>query len=423
MQLSDFKKIILPEAPGVYFFKKGKDLLYIGKATNLKDRVRSYFSADLIKTRGVLLVDMITKATSITYEETSSVLEALLRETSLIKKHQPYYNTKEKDNKSYSYIAITKEDYPAVLVVRGRDLEQKQKENPEVYLHTFGPFVSGVQLKEVMRIVRKLFPYRDEKCKPLSGKPCFNASIGLCPGVCTGRITQKEYASMIRKIALFLEGNTDKVLGVIQKEMAVYIKKQMFEEADVCKKKIYALTHIQDVALLKRETTVGAHTASTVRIEAYDIAHMQGKSMVGVMVVSENGQLVKDQYRKFIINTVSGANDPAALREVLQRRFAHMEWNMPQVIVVDGNEVQQRVVEDVCRSIIGVREAQKPIVVSVVKDERHKARAVLTAELDTVEHLKKLGITKEDIIAINAESHRFAIQYFRKKQRKDVYLQ
>ena len=120
---------------------------------------------------------------------------------------------------------------------------------------------------------------------------------------------------------------------------------------------------------------------------------------------------------------MSGANDPAALQEVLQRRFAHMEWNMPQVIVVDGNEVQQRVVEDVYRSIIGVREAQKPIVVSVVKDERHKARAVLTAELDTVEHLKKLGITKEDIIAINAESHRFAIQYFRKKQRKDVYLQ
>ncbi|MEN9604426.1 MAG: hypothetical protein RJB39_111 [Candidatus Parcubacteria bacterium] len=422
MNLNDFKKLHISEEPGVYFFKQGKQILYIGKATSLRDRVRSYFSPDLIKTRGMLLVDMLTKATEITFEATGSVLEALLLETELIKKYQPYYNTKEKDNKSYVYVAITNETFPAVITIRGRDLEQHIAQDAKAYQHTFGPFTSGVQLKEALKIIRKIFPYRDDKCKPMSGKACFSAGIGLCPGVCVGRVSVKEYKKQIAKIALFLSGKVKKLIVELEKEMRVYVKKQEFEKAELVKRKLYALTHIQDIALMKRERIFGATSAQALRIEAYDVAHMMGKSMVGVMVVMENGELQKDQYRKFIIKTVQGSNDPAALKEMLERRIVHTEWPMPRVIVVDGNEVQQNVAKEVVTRMYGKNAPNTPVIVSVVKDDKHKARAVLSADPQATQAFGEQGVTKEDIYAINAEAHRFAIEYFRKKQRKDVYL-
>lgn len=408
MQLNKLNKTHIPEEPGVYFFKKGRQILYIGKATNLRDRVRSYFASDLVKTRGMLLVDMVAKATSIVTQKTASVLEALLLETELIKKYQPHYNTKEKDNKSHSFVAITHEEYPAVITIRGRELEQIMEKNPKAYIQTFGPFTSGTQLKDALKIVRKLFPYRDERCRPLSGKPCFNASIGLCPGVCTGLISSKEYLKHIKTLILFLSGQTDKVVNQLTREMKLHAKKHEFELADNIKRKIYALTHIQDIALMKRERT------ESVRVEAYDVAHLGGKGMVGGMVVMDHGELQKDQYRKFIIRTVHQSNDPAALKEVLIRRFAHPEWPFPNVIVVDGNEIQLNAAKEIVDSYFTKTSRVIPKIIAVVKDDRHKARAILGDQAE--------GITKEQVFEINAEVHRFVVAYFRKKQRKDVYL-
>jgi excinuclease ABC subunit C len=121
ISLTQLKK--LPDSPGVYFFKKGKDILYIGKATSLKDRVRSYFASDLLKTRSMLIADMVALAAKIDFQQTDSVLEALVLEAELIKKYKPKYNTKEKDDKSFNYVVITDEDFPVVLTVRKRDLE------------------------------------------------------------------------------------------------------------------------------------------------------------------------------------------------------------------------------------------------------------------------------------------------------------
>lgn len=422
MDIQDFKKIDLPDTPGVYFFKDGKDILYIGKATSLKDRVRSYFTSDLIKTRGLLLVDMVTKAKTITFEKTDSVLEALLKESFLIKKYQPYYNTKEKDNKSYYFVTITSEEYPAVSLIRGRELEKQLEHNPKKYIETFGPFVSGSQLKEAMAIVRKIFPYRDPSCVPLQGKPCFNASIGLCPGVCTGKISAKEYKKQLKTFSTFMNGDVKKVQKDIEKKMFSASKKHRFEEASGYKKKLYALGHIQDIALLKKED-VGTSIKDSIRIESYDVAHMSGKSMVGVMVVMDKEGFKKDQYRVFNIKSVQQSNDPAALREMLERRFEHTEWPFPRVIVVDGNEIQQKVVYDVVQRKFGhMPKKDLPYIVSVVKDDKHKARAVLSRSDADTAALADLHISKEDIISINAETHRFAIQTFRKKQRKDVYL-
>ena len=119
------KKIKLPDSPGVYFFKRNSEILYIGRATSLKDRVRSYFSKDLIETRGQLIVSMIEKAKTLDFEKTDSVLEAIILESNLIKKYQPPYNTDEKDDKSFNYVVIINDDYPIVLLVRGKDLHLK----------------------------------------------------------------------------------------------------------------------------------------------------------------------------------------------------------------------------------------------------------------------------------------------------------
>lgn len=172
----------LPDSPGVYFFRDNSGaVLYIGKATSLKDRVRSYFNPDLMETRGLRLVSMVTIADSVTYQETGSVLEALLLESKLIKEHRPMYNAKEKDDKSFTCVVITKEAFPKVLSMRIRDFEKRFSSKDA--LAVYGPFASLTQLREALKIIRKLFPYRD-RCEIGQSKPCFNAQIHLCPGVC-----------------------------------------------------------------------------------------------------------------------------------------------------------------------------------------------------------------------------------------------
>lgn len=142
MTSQEFKERVekLPDEPGVYFFLgKNKEILYIGKATSLRDRVRSYFGADVIQTRGRLIVDMVLLACDIDFTKTDSVLEALLLEANLIKTHQPKYNTKEKDNKSYNYVVFTHEDFPKILTVRGRTLltAEESKKSINIFLVHF----------------------------------------------------------------------------------------------------------------------------------------------------------------------------------------------------------------------------------------------------------------------------------------------
>jgi excinuclease ABC subunit C len=137
MKSQDLKKLNLPGKPGVYFFKKGKEILYIGKATNLRDRVRSYFAKDLIDTRGPGILDMTLLATTVEFQKTDSVLEALILEANLIKKHQPKYNVKEKDNKSFNCIAITKDPFPQVIIIRERETKLTK------FNAVFGPYPNG----------------------------------------------------------------------------------------------------------------------------------------------------------------------------------------------------------------------------------------------------------------------------------------
>ena len=408
----DFKKIAekLPDLPGVYFFLGSKkQILYIGKATSLKDRVKSYFSKDLVLTRGALVQQMIQEAVTVDFQVTDSVLEALILETNLIKKYLPHANTKEKDDKSFNHVIITREKFPQVLLMRGKNVGKEI--HTQFIKYDFGPYPQGTQLKEALKIVRKIFPFRDAKCKPEQGRPCFNRQIGLCPGVCTGEISEKEYARTINHIRLFFEGKKSALVKALEKEMAQYAKEQKFEKAGEVKRTLFALSHIQDVSLIKAEYKDAEYSASAkdqstkkaFRIEAYDIAHMSGKNMTGAMIVLENGFFNKAEYRKFKIKTVDRSNDAAALREVLKRRFAHTEWQMPDVLAVDGNEIQRNVAEEILKelNISGV------IVVSVVKNEKHKPKA-LTGKTEIIDKYQK------EILLANNEAHRFVIAYHKK---------
>lgn len=401
MEYAEVKKLKLPDSPGVYFFRDArKKILYIGKATSLCDRVKSYFSPDLIETRSPLIEAMVRDAKSVDFVQTDSVLEALILETQLIKKHKPLHNTDGKDDKSFNFVIITDEKFPKVLVVREREILKKKGKGKTKAKDIFGPFPHGTQLKEAVKIVRKIFPFRDT-CTPHSGKPCFNRQIGLCPGVCSDEITEKEYQKNIRNIRLFFEGKKKSLRGTLHKEMMAAAKKLEFEEAAQIKKTIFALEHIQDVALIKDESF---KTPSGFRIEAYDIAHLSGMFVVGVMTVVEGEGAQKSEYRKFKIKGFQGVDDTKALKEILERRLTHPEWQLPKLIVVDGGTAQKNTAEQVLRDA-GV----KIPVVSVVKNEHHKPKNILGNREIKDEYEKQ-------IILANAESHRFALGFHRKSR-------
>jgi len=399
----------LPDTPGVYFFKdaKGK-ILYIGKATSLRSRVRSYFSADIINTRGPVIVAMLENAKKVDFIQTDSVLEALLLEAELIKKHKPKHNTDLKDDKSFNFVVITKEDFPRVLLIRERQLYKGSpcKLQGLPLLSQFGPFPNGGMLREAMKLVRKIFPFRD-KCTPGIGKPCFNAQIGLCPGVCAGSVTKQEYAKSIHNITLFFKGRKKDLVKKLEKEMKELAKKEKFEKASEIKKTLFALSHIHDVSLLKRDSHLEVQPPSDYRIECYDVAHISGAFTVGVMTVVEDGEAKKSEYRKFKIKEVKGVNDTAHLREVLERRLGHPEWRYPNLIAVDGGIAQKNLAESVLLKY-GI---QIPVL-GVVKDERHRPKEIIGDQTLARKYEK-------EILLSNSEAHRFAITYH-KKLREEI---
>jgi len=432
----DFDTLHLPDTPGIYFFRKQSSLLkeeqilYVGKATSLRDRARSYFTNDLNVTRGPLLVKMVAEATTITWTQTDSVLEALILEAYTIKEHQPLYNSKEKDNKSFNFVVITDEDYPRVLIERGRNLATKDAVIDGVPPRSiFGPFPHGTQLREAVKIVRKIFPFRD-KCTPFmqaknlklttlpsrqAGKnfplrACFNQQIGLCPGVCTGEITKTEYKKLVRNIELFFMGKKTQITKNLQAEMKAHAKAKEFEKAEIIKRRLFALNHIKDVTLLKKELEVGINEKGDGehRIEAYDIAHISGKDTVGVMVVVSGGEPDKSQYRKFKIKGEGSieVNDIKNLKEVLERRFNHTEWQFPNILVVDGGVAQYNAaLEFITKKGIETK------IVAVTKDERHKPKDFL-GDPNTVVKFKT------SILLANGESHRFAQSYHTNLRRR-----
>ena len=419
MRREDLKQLNISDNPGIYMFRgPGSKLLYIGKAASLRDRVRSYFASDLGNSRSPAIVAMVAAATKLEWTETDSVLEALILEANLIKRHQPPYNVASKDNKSFNYLVITKDSFPCVLVMRGRDLYSGSPEPKSSNLKAlYGPFPEGTALKEALKIVRKIFPYRDSKCipcesqltrkvKPYGCKPCFNRQIGLCPGVCTGEISKSEYAHRVRNIRDLFSGNFHGLKRRLAKEMQAAAIAEKFEDAGLLRRQIHALEHIRDVSLIKDEHRIASGGGA--RIEAFDTAHTGGEETVAVMTIINNGEMIKDAYRKFKILSAAN-NDVAALQEVLKRRLNHPEWPLPRVFVVDGGTAQM----NAARRVLKSAGLQIPIV-GVVKNEFHKPERLIGDQ-------RAIEAYEKDILLANAEAHRFAIGWHRKRYRARMF--
>lgn len=403
----------LPDTPGVYFFIGPKrNVLYVGKATSLKDRVRSYFASDLVRTRGAHIVSMVEQARRVEYRATDSVLEALILEAKLIKNFKPAYNTRDKDDKSFNYLIITThEEFPRLLTVRGKDIEttihnlQGADHSP---LPVYGPFPHASQFKEALVLIRKIFPYYDTQ-KPVDGlqeahdrKLRFNESIGIYPPAGT---TVQEYARTIRHIRLFFDGKKKQLIRTLERDMHRYANIQHFEDAAIAKRQLFALRHINDVSLIRRSSE-GRENTPPIRIEGYDVAHLSGKDMVGVMTVVENGEVQKKEYRTFSVKTVSKSNDTQALREILSRRLGHPEWQYPKLIVVDGGKAQLAI----ARTTLRESGVEIPVV-AVTKDERHRPRTIQGP-------IKMRDAYQRDILLVNAEAHRFSLALHKKKRGK-----
>lgn len=410
MTLEAFEKLDLPDAPGVYFWKQGDDILYIGKATSLRDRVRSYFSADLISTRGPRMVDMVFKADSIEWTETDSVLEALIAEANLIKKHWPHYNVQEKDDKSWNYVVVTRERFPRVLTIRGRTLDVERQKKELKVRKAFGPFTSGSALREALKIIRRMFPYIDKNSSS-NYTANFYRQIGLAPDTATEEALAA-YKKNVDHIVLFFEGKKNKLVRELEREMDAAAKRLEFERADQIKRKIFALEHIQDIALIKEDVETFANASdarsfdAAFRIEAYDVAHMSGRESVGVMTVILDGEPDRNEYRRFKLDPETGNNDVANLRETINRRLNHSEWRMPDLMVIDGGQAQL----SLAGKVIKERGVALPLV-SVVKDDRHKPIDVLAAGALDADFIAR---HKKAILLANSEAHRFAIAYHRK---------
>ncbi len=208
----------LPSNPGCYLYKDNiGEIIYVGKAKNLKNRVKSYFTGSHNKKTQIL----VSKIEDLEYIIVNSEKEALILENNLIKKYRPYYNIRLKDDKSYPYLMITKEEHPRLVLTR-----KYKKNNKNIY---FGPYVDSKSASRVKQILDKIYPLR--RCNPVEKRPCMYYQIGECIGPCAKKISQEEYKKQIAKIRSFLNGDTKEILNDLSEKMKNHINNLEFESA------------------------------------------------------------------------------------------------------------------------------------------------------------------------------------------------
>lgn len=417
----------IPSLPGVYqFVDKKQNVVYVGKSVNLRSRISSYFStAALPKTK-----KMVSTSKYIGFIVTNNEFEALILEAELIKREKPKYNVIQKDDKSPIYIKITKETYPRILLCRKTDMKRDKKSS------YFGPYLSTRDAKKLTRTIRKFVPFADHRPDK---SECFYSQIGLCnpcPSLIEKTKDEEErkrlkriYFNNIRKVKNILEGKILFVYKKLKRELDILIEQEKFEEAKEMTKKISFLENLtqkvnrpyeylenpnlaedireNEVKKLKEFLSNFYHIKKLTRIECFDVSHTSGKNVVGSMVVFINGEKETSLYRRFKISN-SKNDDPASLREVIQRRVKHFDdWGIPDLMILDGGKPQILAVFDIARiikvPIVGLAKKDEKLIIPILEGER-------------IRFLRR-EIVKESfgnlLIRIRDESHRFAKKYHR----------
>lgn len=409
----------LPEVAGVYTFWKNKTPIYIGKSVNLKSRLNSYLAITL----GVKTAKMVSEADEVSFVEVASDLESLLLESFLIKKHKPKYNIVLKDDKHALYIVITKEEFPRVLSVR--KIESKIYAKGSI----FGPFPNSTNVKTILKMIRKIFPYSDHK---LSKKPCLYSHLGLCNPCPNKKLSEKDikiYRKNIRNIRMVLSRKFNFVRKSLETEMNNFSKLQKYEEAKLIRDRIKILDYITqektDIARFienpnltedtRAQEISDLHTLLSTkfsiqnlnRIECFDIAHLQGVSATASMVVLVDGEKENSEYKHFKVKQKNGQSDYDSMREIAGRRIKHLDsWGRPNLIIIDGGLGQVKIFDTIFMN-------QSIPVVGIAK---HPDRLVFAD--GTKIRLKDLSL--QLVSRIRDEAHRFARRLHHKLLSKNL---
>ncbi|MEO0293865.1 MAG: excinuclease ABC subunit UvrC [candidate division WOR-3 bacterium] len=282
----------IPELPGVYHFKDDKEILYIGKAKNLRKRLKSYFSPTVsLKEKRIL-----QKATSLEFTTTSNEIEALILEENEIKEHQPKYNIRLKDDKRYPYVKITiKDEYPTIYYTR------KIEEDGSLY---FGPYPDVKAIKKTLKTIRAVFPVRSCRGKNLPEKPCLQYHIYKCSAPCIGKITKEDYKEIIEEIIDFLRGKTKKLEEIIYEKMKKAAENLNFEMAAIYRNQLMSLREIT-----KKQRMVLKDKKSR---DIIGIEQRPGMACVFAFYIRE-GKMINGE--RYILNS----NEDVSLQEYIRR--------------------------------------------------------------------------------------------------------
>ena len=422
-----------PQEPGIYlFYNKNKELIYVGKATSLRNRVQSYFRG----ARSMRPIEqMMHEVMDIKIKQTDSVLEAVILEANYIKKYLPKYNVDGKDDKSWNYVVVSNDLFPRVYTVRQHEFSNQQIQQTQQYKYIFGPY-PGLKTREMMKLLNRLFFI--STCKPASAeamagkpvRPCLYRQIGQCLGVCTGEIGSREYKSkVILPLVIFLRGGKKKLVKSLEIKMNREARAEHFEEAARLRNQISTLSRIHDIALLndsffkdslsmnKEQRTMNSDLGSLIvgrgslRIEGYDISNLGSTGKVGSMVVFNNREALKSEYRKFKIKTVVGQSDVDSLKEVLERRLKHTEWQYPDIFLIDGGKPQV----NAAMQILKKNKINIPLV-GIAKGPERKRNDFIFGVKDR-EFIKFVNENQDLLIRVRDEAHRFAITFQRSLRR------
>lgn len=400
----------LPLTSGVYLMRNADgQVIYVGKAVSLKKRVQSYFrQAKTISKTDFLVSEM----TDLSWIDTASEAEALILESSLIKKHQPKYNIELRDDKSYPYIEVTSEDFPRITVVRPREKNPVSK--------YYGPYVNPRLIREALTIMRRVFHFRT--CDHFPSQACLDYHIGLCDGPCEGRITKSEYRKMVRHVCLILEGKKDELYRTLTSEMEALARAQRFEEAARRRDQIRAIGALysssQEINVYKEaeqlERALGL-TRRPDRIEAFDISNIMGQQSVGSMVAFLNGKPDKKNYRRFRIKSVKGIDDFQMMAEVVRRRYARLKAEgrtFPDLILIDGGKGQLSAAAE---------ELERLQIVIPLAALAKRAEEIFVPGRRRAITLPPSSLGLQLLERIRDEAHRFAVSYHRLLRGKDVF--
>ncbi|MDO4967500.1 MAG: UvrB/UvrC motif-containing protein [Candidatus Saccharibacteria bacterium] len=409
----------LPSSPGVYFHKNEQgEIIYVGKAAVLKNRVRQYFqkSEKDIKTEALVKEIAMTDWIIVDTE-----MDALFLESEMIKRYKPKWNILLRDDKTVSYVRIDmKSEIPYVSMTRipeGDDAEY------------IGPFYAKRTVADALRILRKVFPYY---IKPYDGKKTLDTDLGLTPGIEIGKSTPKEYKKDLRKLIKYLNGKRTELLIDLEKQMKEAAKTGDFEEAAKYRNQLFGLQELKKKIVFSNKEFLGISNDQALkqlknllnlenppkRIEGYDISHQSGEEVVGSMVVFINGASDRAEYRKFKLRKQQN-NDTESLKEVLERRLKHTEWEYPDLIILDGGINQVNAALELCnRANIKVIGRNK----SGDHNKNARVNIVVPAECEGYEEIE---ISPDSHVAkliarIDEEAHRFAISYHRLLKRKKM---